>query len=440
MGKEQQRFDSPWRVNTHTTTFPTLRRDVRVDVAVIGGGIMGLTAAYLLKREGLTVAVLERDHCGAGATGSTTAHLTAVPETRLRALVDQVGADGTQVIWDAGFAALARIRSIVRDERINCRFSWLPAYLYASRRRDIVEARLELAEDVEIAHALGIDALMVDAVPGISRPGLAFENQARLHPLSYLHVLASRIPGEGSHIFENSEVMAVEDRPVALRVGDFRVRADYVVVATHWPAAGTLRDAPDLIETFGLSQSTTYAVRGTAPHVDLAPGLFWESGIAGYEYLRVDRCGEFDEVLLGGHDRQLSTAEDVAAIHAALEQRAAELAPDIRISHRWSGPIIETDDRIPVIGEVAPGRFIGTGFGGNGMTYGTLAAMMATDAIQGRKSPWADVFGLSRAKGTQWGTTATAPMAAHSLLTAGNPWSVARRRYRSGSGRREWVH
>ena len=420
--------------------FPRLHRNVRVDVAVIGGGIMGLTAAYLLKREGLTVAVLERDRCGAGATGRTTAHLTAVPDTRLRVLVDQFGADSTKLIWGAGFAALARIRAIVRDERINCRYAWLPGYLYASSRLDVEEARVALAEDVEIAHALGIDARMMDAVPGIGRPGLAFENQARLHPPSYLHVLASRIPGEGSHLFEETNVTALDDGPLTVHAGRFSVRADYVVVATHWPAEEVMGRAHDLMASVGLSEWTTFAVRGAAPHKDLSAGLFWESGVDGYEYLRVDRRGECDEVLLGGHDRRTAADDDLAKSQGALEERAAELAPNIRITHRWSGPIIETDDRVPLIGEVAPGQFVGTGFGGNGMTYGTLAAMMAADAIQGRLSPWAGVFGASRASSARWAGSATAPMAAHNLLRTEHPWSGDRKRHRSASGPRAWVH
>ncbi len=294
------------------------------------------------------------------------------------------------------------------------RYAWLPGYLYASARLDAEHARAELAEDVEIAHALGIDAGLIETVPGINRPGLVFESQARLHPLSYLHVLASRIPGEGSHLFEGTDVTALDDNPLVVHSGDFSVRADYVVVATHWPAADVIGRAHDLIESVGLSQTTTCAVRGMAPHQNLAPGLFWESGVAGYEYLRIDRRGEWDEVLLGGHDRQMARADDLVAAHAALEQRADELAPDIRISHRWSGPIIETDDRVPLIGEVAPSQFIGTGFGGNGMTYGTLAAMMAADAIHGRLSPWAGVFGVSRRKSGRWSDATTGPTAAHS--------------------------
>lgn len=427
-------------VTAQPVSFPRVHRNVRVDVAIIGGGIMGLTAAYLLKREGLSVAVLEKDQCGCGATGQSTAHVTAVPEARLRPLVDQFGADSTQMIWEAGFSALARIRSIVRDERINCRFGWVPAYLYASPLHNVAAARAEMAEDVDIANALGIDARIVDVVPGINRPGVAFDSQARLHPLSYLQVLASRIPGDGSHLFEGSEVTAVTDGPLTVHVGEYMVRTDYVIVATHWPIGLAMGGGRGIADAIGLSMATTYAVRGMAPHGELPSGLFWDNRAHGYEYLRVDRRGECDEILLGGYDRRMATSEDVSGVYAALEQRAAELAPRVRVSHRWSGPIIETADRLPLIGEVAPSRFVGTGFGGNGMAYGTLAAMMAVDAVHGRRNPWAPMFGLSRATGDQSDDVSTAPTGARNPRRTDSPWFEGRRPGPSGSVRRESVH
>src|SRR6186997_417271 len=109
---------------------PALAREVHVDVAVIGGGITGVTAAYLAKKAGLTVALLERARCGQIDTGHTTAHITAVTDLRLHQLQGRFGTTAARAVWDAGTAALARIESLVRAESIACEFQHCSGYLH----------------------------------------------------------------------------------------------------------------------------------------------------------------------------------------------------------------------------------------------------------------------------------------------------------------------
>jgi Rieske Fe-S protein len=81
-----------------------------------------------------------------------------------------------------------------------------------------------------------------------------------------------------------------------------------------------------------------------------------------------------------------------------LEEMLGRLIPTAKVDRRWTGQVIETNDGLPYIGETAERQFVATGFAGNGMTFGTLAAMMATDAILGQKNPWADLFSVNRKK------------------------------------------
>src|SRR4051812_21543981 len=97
--------DSYWISRNTLPTFPKLERDLKVDAVVVGGGIAGVTAAYLLKRAGKTVALLEKNRCGNKDTGHTTAHVTYVTDERLRDLVDRFGRNHAQATWDAGHAA-----------------------------------------------------------------------------------------------------------------------------------------------------------------------------------------------------------------------------------------------------------------------------------------------------------------------------------------------
>src|SRR6266550_543964 len=100
---------SYWIDSASMPTFRKLSRDEHVDVAIVGGGITGLTAAYLLTAAGRSVAVLERGRCAQIDTGHTTAHLTMVTDTRLSELVKSFGLEHARAAWDAGLAAIALI-------------------------------------------------------------------------------------------------------------------------------------------------------------------------------------------------------------------------------------------------------------------------------------------------------------------------------------------
>src|SRR5437867_13246956 len=98
--------------------FPALNKNVNVDVLVVGAGITGITAAYLLKQAGLTVALIERERIASIDTGHTTAHLTFVTDVDLQQLTKMFGTDHAQAAWDAGAGAIDEIERIVREQEI----------------------------------------------------------------------------------------------------------------------------------------------------------------------------------------------------------------------------------------------------------------------------------------------------------------------------------
>src|SRR5471032_534092 len=111
---------SYWIDTAPLPRFPKPSADLQVDAVVIGGGIMGITAAYLLKQAGLTVALLERDRFVRQDSAQTTAHLTSVTDTRLHRLARRFGPTQARAVWDAGGAAIDRIADLIRAEGIRC--------------------------------------------------------------------------------------------------------------------------------------------------------------------------------------------------------------------------------------------------------------------------------------------------------------------------------
>jgi len=400
---------SYWIDNTPALKFSALKEDIAVDVLVVGAGITGITAAYLLKRAGHSVALVDRDRCLNGETSFTTAHLTCVTDTPLSELVANFGRDHAQAVWDAQLAAIDAIDRIVWREQIKCQFDWVPAYLFnpsADPNRPGQEPEsIDLQKEAALANDLGFDSEFVDSVPLFNRPGVRFENQAKFHPRKYLLALLRLLSaGKGCQIFEQTEVAEIEGTPITATTREgHRIHCEHVLIATHVPLQGKAGLLPATLLQSKLAPYSSYVVGGWVPRGTVHEALYWDTGDP-YDYLRVDRRHDHDFVIFGGEDYKTGQVEDAAECFNRLEQRLKRLLPDIALTHRWSGQVIETNDGLPYIGQTADRQYAATGFSGHGMTFGTLSAMMFADYVSGQKNPWAELFdpGRTKIKGGLW--------------------------------------
>ena len=400
---------SYWLDNTPAPRFSALKEDIAVDVLVIGGGITGITAAYLLKRAGVNVALVERGRCLSGDTSYTTAHLTCVTDTFLSDLVKTFGRDHAQAVWDAQFAAIDAIDRIVWREQIKCQFDWAPAYLYnpsaETCRAEHEDKSIDLQKEADLATELGFDAELVKCVPLVNRPGVRFDNQAKFHPRKYLIALLRLLcSGKGCQVFEQTNVDEIEGTPITATTSNgARIHCEHVLVATHVPLQGKSGFLPATLLQSKLAPYSTYVVGGWVSRGTTHEALYWDTGDP-YDYLRVDRRHDHDYVIFGGEDHKTGQVEDTEGCFSRLEQRIKHLLPEIALTHRWSGQVIETNDGLPYIGETAERQYVATGFAGNGMTFGTLSAMMFADHVTGEKNPWAELFdpGRTKIRGGLW--------------------------------------
>lgn len=387
---------SYWLDTQPMPRFPVLKRNLNVDVVVAGAGIFGVTAAYLMKQAGLRVALLERARCGGVNTSYTTAHLTYVTDLRLHELVRAFGRHTARHVWDAGGAGIDQIFKNVQTEVISCDFKWMPGYFFAAINGKEPDTA-SLQEDATLAREFGFIASFTAAIPYLASPGVKFDHQALFHPLKYIRALLERIPGDGSFVFEHSEVTDVTEKPLTVQSNGYNLPCKYVVLATHTPLmslAGSL--TATLLQT-KLSLYNSYALGAKAPAGSLPEGLFWDTAEP-YNYLRIEQRRGFDYLILGGEDHKTGQEANTEEHYARLEARLKKWIPKAEVDHRWSGQVIETADGLPYIGETAESQFIATGFAGNGMTFGTLGGMMAVDAVLGRKNPWAELFSPRRKK------------------------------------------
>jgi glycine/D-amino acid oxidase-like deaminating enzyme len=387
---------SYWDDSASVSRYPSLDRNLTIDVVVVGAGITGLTAAYLLKRSGRKVAVIDRRRCGGVDSGLTTAHLTCVTDVDLSELVKNFGPDHARAAWDAGLAAIEQIDRIVHDEGIDCEWAWVHGYKHAPAGTSD-DGRGHLKEEARIAADLGFDARFLNVVPYVGMPGVAYGRQAKFHPRKYLSALASLVDGGGSHIFEHTESEEIAEGPLRVTANGHTLTCDFVVIATHTPLMGKTGMASAIGLQTKLYLYTSYVLSGRLPPETIPEALYWDTEVP-YHYLRVDRHRGYDYAIFGGQDHKTEPHTDTVACYAALEAEARRVLPDLDITHRWSGQVVETNDGLPFIGETSSRQFAATGYGGNGMTFGTVAGMMAHDAATGRANPWRDLFEPGRAK------------------------------------------
>jgi glycine/D-amino acid oxidase-like deaminating enzyme len=131
-----------------------------------------------------------------------------------------------------------------------------------------------------------------------------------------------------------------------------------------------------------LALYTSYVIAGRVPRWTLPDALFWSTADP-YQYQRVEHHDDHDVVIFGGEDHKTGQDSDPGARYDRLEHDLLRRAPELVVTHRWSGQVIDTPDGLPYIGRVADHQYAATGFNGNGLTFGTLGAIIIADAILG---------------------------------------------------------
>ena len=390
------RTGSIWTATSDLPLCPQLDADLRVDVCVVGAGIAGLSIAYLLTRAGKTVAVLDDGPLARGMTSMTTAHLTCVLDERYHELERMHGEEGARLAADSHMTAINRIETIVASEKIDCDFERLNGYLILAPD----DEEDTLSRELVAAQRAGIDAALVNRppLPWPDRgPSLLFPNQAQFHALKYLDGLARAIQRDGGHLFTMTHAERLEGGKLAqVTAGGHVVSADAVVVATHSPVN-------DLVAIHTKQTAyMTYALGARVPRGSVTRALYWDTGWP-YHYVRLQQDQgdpEAEILIVGGDDHRTGQADDTTVHQERLERWAREHFPMIRdVAYSWSGQVMESVDGLAFIGRNPLDKdnvYVVTGDSGTGMTYGTIAAILITDLIEGRENPWTTLYDPSR--------------------------------------------
>jgi glycine/D-amino acid oxidase-like deaminating enzyme/nitrite reductase/ring-hydroxylating ferredoxin subunit len=379
--------ESLWLEGAPRTERGQLAGDLRVDVAVLGGGVAGLTAALLLKRDGASVAVLEAARVGSGVTGCTTAKVSALQATIYSTIRRRNGDQAAASYAGASMAGVERLAALVTEEAIDCDLERRAAYTYAAEASE----RSSVEQEMRAAARSGLAVELVDApdLPYAVYGAVRLSDQVQVHPVRYVEGLAAAVDGHGSRVFELTRALGVDEgSPCRVRTAQGNVRADHVVIATHYP----FLDRGVYFARLKSQRSYCIAARLASGHPPRGMSIS-----AGSPIRSVRSHGEL--LIVGGEGHSTGSGKANRERFGRLEAFAREHWDVEAVTHHWSAQDPSPYDHLPVIGPYRPGSsrlWVTSGFMKWGFASATFAAMIVADRIAGRENPWADTFAPTR--------------------------------------------
>ncbi|MDG5776614.1 FAD-dependent oxidoreductase [Haloarculaceae archaeon H-GB2-1] len=381
--------ESLWIDTSDRTTYDSLDGDRRVDVAVVGGGIAGVSTAFELEEAGQTVALLERDRILDGTTGRTTAKVTSLHGLVYDHLLNHFGVEKAKQYADANQWAIDAIEDRVEAFDVDCGFERAPATTYVEPGED----RQPVRREAEAARRLGLPVRYEEdtELPYDVHAAVTFDEQAHFHPRRYLLALTEELAAGASDVYENTTVQNVDGgTPCRVETDHGTVTADAVVVASHFPVVD------DAFYFARLSPKRSYVLAASLD--DPTPDGMYYDPTEPYFSIR-PHAGDDSLVLFGGQNHRTGHGGSTRERYRALERQVRNRFAVDDVEYRWSTQDYVSVDHVPFVGSLAPqdpNVYVATGFGGWGMTNATAAGKVLADEIRDRENPWSKVYRPTR--------------------------------------------
>lgn len=367
-------------------------KDEVYDVLIVGAGITGITAALLLQKQGKKCVIAESKNILFGTTSGTTAHLNTFFDATYPEIDSKFGESASKQISKAAKTTLSTIKNFIDTYQIECDFEEKDGYLYSENE----EETEQLAQILESSRKANVVVSEADT-NGIAVPfehALKFSHQAQFHPVKYLIRLAEEFQKLGGIILENTFIRKTScENEVHTAVSDqIEIRAKHVFYATH--------TAPGVnLLSFRCAPYRSY-VLGIELQDENYPDCVAYDMQEPYHYFRTHVINGRKLLILGGEDHKTGHADPSVAFEN-LENYAKQHYRIKEIPFRWSAQYYTSADTLPYIGLWPGGEdnlYVATGYNGNGMQFGTLAAQVVSDLILGRENEYVELLKPSRVK------------------------------------------
>lgn len=382
-------------------SFPPLLEDATCEVAVIGGGITGALVANRLVGAGIDTLLIDRRDIGFGSTAASTGLLSYENDVPLHRLIRKVGEPHAVRSYVLSLEAVRKFPDLARRAGDDCGFARKESLYLASTERDLAGLRMEY--ETRQRHGFKVEWWsQADVSEATTLPhwgGICMRDAAQIDTYRFTNGLIARARRKGLRAFDRTAVTncrAMKRSVELITSRGTRVRARKVVVATGYEALSHLRGAPTALHS-------TYAAI-SEPVADFAgwpkQRLIWETARP-YVYLRTSEDGR---AIIGGYDEPFRdpVRRDRLLPRKThlLARKFATLFPriDFEVAYAWTGTFAETPDGLPYIGEHPdhPRMYFALGYGGNGITFGLIAAEIIADLHRGRRNDDAAIFRFGR--------------------------------------------
>lgn len=381
--------------------YPSLDKNLSVDVAIMGAGISAALTAWYLRNAGLNVVVLDRRHVGMGSTAASTAFLQYEIDTPLTELSGYVGEANAVKSYQLCRKAIYDIEHICKILKPAFDFHLVPSLQYASFKTHVSELKQEY--ELRKKHGFEIDWLESTDIKktfGFEAPGAVFSKDGgEVDAYLLTHALFHDFCNKGHQVYNNTAVKHIEHHKGSVTLhtkNNLKVKAKKLVIACGYESLQYVpKNIADIHSTYALVSEPL-----PDKYFWHQNSLIWETATP-YMYFRV--VSE-NRILIGGRDdpfhhphiRPSVISKKTEQLKNAFIKKMPHipLKPDFS----WAGAFATTKDGLPYIGSIPerPNTFFALGFGGNGITFSVIAAEILRDLIQGKKNGHAELFKFNR--------------------------------------------
>lgn len=355
----------------------SLDKDMEIDVLVIGAGIAGILTAYMLKKKGVDVAIIEAKEIASGNTKNTTAKITSQHNLIYHKLIKEFGEEKAKEYALANELAIKKFQEIIKEENIDCDFEKEDAYLYSLNDID------KLQKEFEAAKKLGIKAELVNNVeiPIEVKGALKFSNQAQFNPIKFLKAISKDLT-----IYENTKALKINEKENLVSTKKGNIKANSIIIATHFP----IINVPGYY-FMRMHQERSYVL--ALENASNIKGMYIDIDKKGYSFRN------YKNLLLFGGAAHRTGENEEGGSYDKLRKAVKNIYPDSKEKYYWSAQDCMTLDGIPYIGQYSldtPNLYVATGFNKWGMTSSMISAMILSDMILGNENNFSDIFSPNR--------------------------------------------
>ena len=374
-------YNSIWLKDIEEQRSPSLKKDKKVDVLIIGGGITGMSIAYELANSGLNICLVEKNIIGHVVTSRSTAKLTYLQETIYSDLTKYHSKDIAKKYLKSQIEAIRTVENIVKTNKIDCDFTKVSSYIFANNDKNIGK----ILKEKKILQSFGIKVSECRVLPNDlkCKKAIYLYSTAVFHPLKYLQGL-KRIISNKIDIYENTKINKIrkENNTYICEAGNNKIVAKKVIIATHYPYFLKPYLFP-LKSSLEKSYITAYKTNNNLSFSAITVGKPTES----YRY-----HNNYEIYLSDSHN--ISFKNNIYNHYQNLTNRLKK-EPEFF----WSNKDIITIDKLPYIGRLKSELYIATGYNTWGMTNGVIAGKVIADLVLNKQNEYIELFNPHRSTG-----------------------------------------